>query len=34
VANGQPSIVNVEVDQESMSPLIAGVTNRVNAASL
>jgi acetolactate synthase-1/2/3 large subunit len=30
VANGKPSIINVEVDQESMSPFIAGVKNRVN----
>ncbi len=29
-ANGKPSIVNVEVDHESLSPFIAGVKNMVN----
>ncbi len=33
-ANGKPSIINVEVDQKSLSPFIAGVKNRVNANSL
>jgi acetolactate synthase-1/2/3 large subunit len=33
-ANGKPSIINVEVDQESLSPFIAGVKNMVNARSL
>jgi acetolactate synthase-1/2/3 large subunit len=30
VANGKPSIINVEVDHESLSPFIAGVQNMVN----
>jgi len=34
MANGKPSIVNVEVDQESISPFMAGVKNRVNVFSL
>ena len=29
-ANGKPSIINVEVDHESLSPFIAGVKNFVN----
>jgi acetolactate synthase-1/2/3 large subunit len=29
-ANGKPSIINVEVDHESLSPFIAGVQNMVN----
>jgi acetolactate synthase-1/2/3 large subunit len=29
-ASGKPSIVNVEVDHESLSPFIAGVKDRVN----
>ena len=33
-ANGKPSIINVEVDQKSLSPFIAGVKNMVNARSL
>lgn len=33
-ANGKPSIINVEVDQHSLSPFIAGVKDRVNAFSL
>jgi thiamine pyrophosphate-dependent acetolactate synthase large subunit-like protein len=31
VANGKPSIVNVEIDKVSLSPFIAGVKNMVNA---
>ncbi len=34
VANGKPSIINVEVDKKSLSPFIAGVKNMVNARSL
>jgi len=30
IANGKPSIINVEVDHESLSPFIAGVKNFVN----
>ena len=30
VANGKPSIINVEVDHESLSAFIAGVKNMVN----
>ena len=28
-ANGKPSIINVEVDNESLSPFIAGYANMV-----
>jgi len=31
IKNGKPSIINVEVDKESLSPFIAGVKNAVNA---
>ncbi len=34
VANGKPSIINVEVNKTSLSPFIAGVKNMVNARSL
>ena len=30
ITNGKPSIINVEVDHESLSPFIAGVQNMVN----
>ncbi len=34
VANGKPSIINVEVDKNALSPAMAGIKNMINARSL